>query len=133
MDDGEPQTGFILPVQTDFGLVDKSPVSASAVEELDEVIEEGMLSFILFAIGMGFLALLTPCVFPMIPITVSFFTKAGEKEDSSPLFSAFVYTLGIIVIFTFLGLILALTLGAAGANQLASNPWVNLFIAALFI
>ena len=37
---------------------------------------------------MGFLALLTPCVFPMIPITVSYFTKEGEKENSSPLFSA---------------------------------------------
>ena len=133
IDEGEPQAGFILPVQTDFGVVGKTPIAASAVEELDEVIEEGMLSFILFAIGMGFLALLTPCVFPMIPITVSFFTKAGEKEGSSPLFSASVYTLGIIVIFTCLGLILALTLGAAGANQLASNPWVNLLIAALFV
>ena len=61
------------------------------------------------------------------------FTKAGEKKNTSPLFSATVYTLGIIIIFTGLGLILALTLGAAGANQLASNPWINLFIAALFI
>lgn len=131
---GQASTGFISDVVTEYPQLDSDiSVAGSAVEELDEVIEEGLFSFILFAIGMGFLALLTPCVFPMIPITVSFFTKAGEEKDSRPLFSATVYTLGIIVIFTCLGLILALSLGAAGANQLASNPWVNLLIAALFI
>lgn len=100
---------------------------------VDEAISEGLGSFILLAISMGFLALLTPCVFPMIPITVSFFTKMGESQGSSPLKSATVYTLGIILIFTTLGLILATTLGAAGANQIASNPWVNIFIGSLFV
>ena len=66
---------------------------------------------------MGFLALLTPCVFPMIPITVSFFTKQGEIEDNNPLKSAIIYALGIITIFTSLGLILAITLGALAALQ----------------
>ncbi|GIS36110.1 MAG: hypothetical protein Ct9H90mP7_1180 [Candidatus Neomarinimicrobiota bacterium] len=44
-----------------------------------------------------------------------------------------IYTLGIVSTFSILGLILALTLGASGANQLAANPWINLFIAGLFI
>ncbi|MBC8255925.1 MAG: thioredoxin family protein [Candidatus Marinimicrobia bacterium] len=123
---------YITPVQSEFENI-SGKAESSNNEELDSIIEEGLFSFILFALSMGFLALLTPCVFPMIPITVSFFTKAGEKEDSHPLFSALVYTVGIIVIFTSLGLLLALTLGAAGANQMASNPWVNIFIAALFI
>ena len=123
IDPGKANPEFISSIQTEF----------ETISTFDEAIEKGLLSFILFAMGMGFLALLTPCVFPMIPITVSFFTKIGEKENSSPLFSATIYTLGIIIIFTGLGLILALTLGASGANQLASNPWVNLFIAALFI
>ncbi|MAJ43795.1 MAG: hypothetical protein CMF96_03495 [Candidatus Marinimicrobia bacterium] len=100
---------------------------------IDDAISEGLGSFILLAITMGFLALLTPCVFPMIPITVSFFTKMGETKGSSPLKSATIYTLGIISIFTTLGLILAATLGAAGANQIASNPWVNIFIGCLFV
>ena len=123
---------YIIPIQTEFEN-DLYIDTSSNVEELDEVISKGLLSFILFAIGMGFLALLTPCVFPMIPITVSFFTKEGEKEDASPLFSASIYTIGIIVIFSLLGLLLAFSLGATGANQLASNPWINLFIAGLFI
>ena len=134
IEEGDGKAGFIYPVQTEFISLDNKFGNASSVnDELDSIIQEGLFSFILFALGMGFLALLTPCVFPMIPITVAFFTKVGEKENSSPLFSALVYTVGIIIIFTSLGLILALTLGAAGANQLASNPWVNLFIAALFI
>ncbi|MDB4859408.1 thioredoxin family protein [Candidatus Marinimicrobia bacterium] len=101
--------------------------------ELETEINKGLFSFILFAIGMGFLALLTPCVFPMIPITVSYFTKEGEKEDNNPVFSASLYALGIIVIFTTLGLLLSFTLGASGAGDLAANPWINIFIASLFI
>jgi len=101
--------------------------------ELKEEISKGLFSFIIFSLGMGFIALLTPCVFPMIPITVSYFTKEGEKENSNPLKSASIYALGIIVIFSSLGILLALTLGATGARDLAQNPWVNLFIASLFI
>ena len=100
---------------------------------LQDAIDSGILSFIALSFGMGLLALLTPCVFPMIPITVSFFTKQGEQEGNRPLKSAITYALGIIIIFTSLGLILAVTLGASGANQIASNAWVNLFIALLFV
>jgi thiol:disulfide interchange protein len=100
---------------------------------LEAAIDQGFFSFVLLAISMGFLALLTPCVFPMIPITVSFFTQQGESAQGKPLKNAIIYTLGIIATFSILGFILALTLGASGANQLASNPWVNLFIAGLFI
>ena len=100
---------------------------------LEAAIDQGFFSFVLLAISMGFLALLTPCVFPMIPITVSFFTQQGESSQGKPLKNAIIYTLGIIATFSILGFILALTLGASGANQLASNPWVNLFIAGLFI
>ena len=101
--------------------------------DLDNVISAGLGSFLLLSISMGLLALLTPCVFPMIPITVSYFTKLGETEGKSPLKQSLVYSIGIIVAYTVLGLILAATLGASGANQLASNPWVNLFIASLFV
>ena len=103
------------------------------LSELETEINKGLFSFIFFALGMGFLALLTPCVFPMIPITVSYFTKEGEKEDNNPIFSASLYALGIIFIFTTLGLLLSFTLGASGAGDLAANPWINIFIASLFI
>jgi thiol:disulfide interchange protein DsbD len=95
--------------------------------------EKFFWSFIILALSMGFLALLTPCVFPMIPITVSYFTHQGEIEGRNPLKQASVYAVGIIATFTVLGFLLAIFIGASGANQLAANPWVNLFIGGLFI
>ena len=57
---------------------------------------------------MAFLSLLTPCVFPMIPITVSYFIHQGEVGERKPLSNAIIYTLGIIATFSILGFILAL-------------------------
>ena len=122
------------PVREEFSeFVSKRTVSSSSEINLDDAIAAGFWSFVLLSISMGFLALLTPCVFPMIPITVSFFTHQGELEDQKPLNQAIVYTLGIVATFSILGMILAVTLGATGANQLAANPWVNLFIGSLFV
>ena len=118
-----------------LNLMEESGIELNTNEltTLDSAIAKGFWSFILLAASMGFLALLTPCVFPMIPITVSFFTQQGETSGKKPIKNALVYALGIITTFTLLGFLLAVFLGASGANQLASSPWVNLFIGALFI
>ncbi len=89
--------------------------------------------FIWLAITLGALSLLTPCVFPMIPITVSYFTNhsAGSRAKSVKL--ATIYSLGIIGTFTILGMLLAIFVGAAGINLFASNPWINLAIAGIFL
>jgi thiol:disulfide interchange protein DsbD len=90
-------------------------------------------SFIWLAITVGALSLLTPCVFPMIPITVSYFTNhsAGSRTKSVRL--ALVYSVGIILTFTALGMLLAIFVGAAGINLFAANPWVNLLITGIFL
>lgn len=95
--------------------------------------EQPIWSFIWLAITLGALSLLTPCVFPMIPITVSYFTKnsAGSRIKSFKL--ALVYSLGIVATFTLLGMLLAFFIGAAGINLFAANPWVNILIAAIFL
>lgn len=98
-----------------------------------DIADNKIAPFLFLALSMGFLALLTPCVFPMIPITISFFLKRGEDKNTSPVEGALVYMLGIVMTFTLLGMLLAIFLGASGATQLASNPYVNLFIAFLFI
>lgn len=128
IDEGPPRDGY-----SDMVLNNDSVVDSSGNINLDAAIMEGFFPFILLALSMGFLSLLTPCVFPMIPITVSFFIKRGESKKGSPLSNALIYAGGIVATFSLLGFILALTLGASGANQLAANPWVNLFIASLFI
>ncbi len=94
--------------------------------------KDGLVAFILTAIGSGFIALLTPCVFPMIPVTVAFFLKQEEKKAGSSLKLAVVYCLSIIGAFTILGLITAALFGEASLQTLANNRWLNLGFAALF-
>jgi len=92
----------------------------------------GLLPFLSFAFTMGLLALLTPCVFPMVPITVSFFAKKGE-EGKSNVSGAVAYCLGIVATFTGVGLLMTALFGATGIQRLANNPFVNLGLALLFI
>jgi thiol:disulfide interchange protein len=88
--------------------------------------------FLWIAATMGALSLLTPCVFPMIPITISYFSRGESRGRARALRDALVYAGGIVVAFTSLGLGLAVILGATGLNRFAANPWLNLAIAALF-
>ncbi|MFW6202939.1 MAG: cytochrome c biogenesis protein CcdA, partial [Marinilabilia sp.] len=80
----------------------------------------------------GFAALLTPCVFPMIPMTVSFFTKQS-KTKAAGFKNAIFYGLSIIVIYVVLGTMVTAIFGADVLNALSTNPWFNLFFAALLI
>ena len=89
--------------------------------------------FIWLAMTFGALSLLTPCVFPMIPITVSYFTKHGSESTAGSVRDALVYALGIIFTFTGLGVALAVLFGAAGINRFAANPYVNLLITGIFL
>lgn len=89
-------------------------------------------AFLLLAVGAGFASLLTPCVFPMIPLTVSYFTKhADDRPRAVRMAGAF--GLSIVGLFTGLGILMAVLVGAAGAQTIAANPWVNLFIAGVLV
>lgn len=95
--------------------------------------KEGFFAFILAAAAAGFVALLTPCVFPMIPVTVAFFLKQEEKKAGSSLKLAIIYSLSIVGAFTILGLIVSAVFGPTSLNSLANNRWLNLFFAGLFL
>ena len=95
--------------------------------------QQNFFAFMVTAITAGFVALATPCVFPMIPITVAFFLKQEEKRAGSSLRLAVVYCLSIIGAFTILGLAMARAFGGTSLTTLANNPWLNLFFSALFI
>ncbi|MDZ7806483.1 MAG: cytochrome c biogenesis protein CcdA [Gracilimonas sp.] len=92
---------------------------------------DGIFSFIWIAILAGFAALLTPCVFPMIPLTVSYFSK--QDEGGKAVGKAFLFGIAIVATFTLLGILLAAVFGVSGAQNFASNPWVNLFIAFVLV
>lgn len=109
-------------------------VSDQTARQIAEAKRKGILNFWLLSLGFGFAALLTPCVFPMIPITVSFFAKTDQEKQARPdLRGAFAYSIGIIGTFTGLGLAMTAIFGPAGINRLAQSPWTNLVLAALFV
>jgi Thiol:disulfide interchange protein len=109
----------------------KSAAAASG-SGIDGRQADGLFGFLLLAIGAGAAALLTPCVFPMIPLTVSYFTKHTDDRRES-LKMAGLYGLAIVLVFTGLGVAMSILVGAAGAQTIAANPWVNLFIGSVFI
>jgi thiol:disulfide interchange protein DsbD len=90
-------------------------------------------SFLLVAFGFGLASIFTPCVFPMIPITMSYFLSRPSGGKRASVAQAAVFCLGIIVLFSGLGLLTTALLGPFGIVTLGSNPWVNGFIAALFL
>ena len=95
--------------------------------------QQSLLWLILSGAGAGFVALLTPCVFPMIPVTVAFFLKQGESGKGNAKVLALVYCLGIIGTFTFIGVLVSAIAGPLGMTQLANNAWLNLVFAVVFV
>jgi thiol:disulfide interchange protein len=110
------------------GYIEAKPAAPGApVSTTSAAADSGILAFLALAFGFGLAAIFTPCVFPMIPITMSYFT--GQRGGFA---QALTFCLGIIFLFTGIGLITTLILGPAGVVQLGSNPWVNGFIALIF-
>jgi thiol:disulfide interchange protein DsbD len=102
-----------------------TPPTDKKPDSLASVFGKGLLG--------GLAALLMPCVFPMIPLTVSFFTKQNEKRKGKGIFQALVYGLSIIVIYVGLGLVLTAVFGSDALNSLSSNIWFNLLCFVLLI
>ena len=94
---------------------------------------QGVGAFMLIAFGFGLASIFTPCVFPMIPITMSYFLKGQARSRSEGIFQALLFSGGIIVLFSAMGLITTAILGPFGAVQLGANPWVSAFIALVFL
>ena len=90
-------------------------------------------AFLWLAATAGALSLLTPCVFPMVPITVSYFLRHAQTSRARAFTAVAVFGLGIVVTFTALGVTVAALVGAAGLMRFAANAWVNLAIAAIFL
>lgn len=110
----------------------------SKTSELGSVIEaakeEDTSSLYIFIAGFlaGLVALVTPCMFPMIPMTVTFFTKQS-KTRSEGIRKAIIYGLSIIVIYVAFGLIFTSLTGSVGLNDLSTNIWMNLIFFAIFV
>ena len=114
-------------------LCDHGGTSEGTVEEsTDGEEEEGLAGVFFLGMLLGFAALLTPCVFPMIPMTVSFFTKQS-KTRSEGIRNALIYGFFIIFIYTGLGLLLTAVFGVDILNVISTDPFFNVFLFLLLV
>lgn len=106
----------------------QQPVVSTTTENTNNPQEKdtkSLWSIFFIAFLSGFAALLTPCVFPMIPMTVSYFTKQS-KDKAKGIKNAVVYGLSIIAIYVFLGSVITAIFGADSLNALSTNVWFNI-------
>jgi len=94
---------------------------------------KGFLKFFLLSMLAGFAGVLTPCVFPMIPMTVAFFSQGSEKKGSAVV-KALIFGISIILLYSSLGIIVSLTSAGAGFANTLSTHWIpNLLFFILFL
>lgn len=94
--------------------------------------KKGLWSIFILSFLGGFAALLTPCVFPMIPMTVSFFTKQS-KNKAVGFRNAIIYGISIIAIYVLLGTVVTAIFGADSLNALSTNVWFNIIFFLLLV
>lgn len=119
--------------------IDRENVSGTKTEIRDkgngsmgDIRERSLWWIFVAAFGGGLLALLTPCVYSMIPVTVSFFTKRSQNRREG-IRNALFYAASIVIIFTLLGFLITVVFGPAALNNLATNWIANLVFFALFL
>lgn len=108
-----------------------TPAGKDDVAE-DDASNKSLWWIFIASFGGGFIALITPCVFSMIPITVSFFTKRSATRAQG-IKNAFIYSLSIIIIYTLLGFLITKIFGASALNSLASNGIANMIFFVIFL
>ncbi|ALM47640.1 disulfide bond formation protein DsbD [Flavobacterium psychrophilum] len=112
--------------------VEKKKADTSSVDSPKKEEQKGLFSIFFLAFISGFAALLTPCVFPMIPMTVSFFTKQS-KNKAAGIRNAFIYGISIIIIYVLLGSLVTAIFGADSLNALSTNVWFNIVFFVLLV
>ncbi len=94
---------------------------------------KGLLKFFLLSMLAGLAGILTPCVFPMIPMTVAFFSQGGGSKGSA-IGKALIFGLSIVLLYSSLGIIVSLTSAGAGFANTLSTHWIpNLLFFTLFL
>jgi thiol:disulfide interchange protein len=136
----EPESASVTTITEVTTSNSKIPLPSSDLSKLEPAcnnggsIEAEDKSYLgIFIAGMigGILALLTPCVFPMIPMTVSFFTKRSPTRAKG-IRNAVIYALSIILIYVTIGFFVTVTLGSDALNDLASSVFFNLLFFVIF-
>jgi thiol:disulfide interchange protein len=125
-------TGEDVEPAATIAVIQEAVVVAPPPAHGAKIQDKGLVPFLLTAFIAALAALITPCVFPMVPITVSFFLKQSEKKGGRPIALALVFSLAIIAAFVVIGVGIAALFGATKPNELANNWILNLFLASIF-
>lgn len=120
-----------VPATGDTAQSEIKAVSGNTRTDHEKLNDKSLWALFLLGIGGGLLALLTPCVFPMIPMTVAYFTKQKDKAKGRKM--AVFYGLSILVISLVLGLFLAAVFGEAFTNQLSTHWLPNIIFFLIFM
>jgi len=122
------QTGELITGSDASLLPDEASIASSDIQGK----KAGLWGFFIIAFISGLVAILTPCVFPMIPMTVSFFMKEGEDKAKGR-GQAILYGISIIAIYTFIGSVLAVVAGPGIANWLSTHWLPNVLFFLIFV
>lgn len=127
-----PGKAVIVAAPNGYSRVDGAgkPVAAKTGSGLATILSA---RFLFSAFGFGMLTLLTPCVFSSLPLTLAFLARGASSTRRSTVKNAALFSLGIVVLFVAVGLGITAIAGPFGALRLATNPYVNLAIAVVFI
>ena len=122
-------TKCLAPTEVDLVFILENETKVSAVSNTlkddENELDTGLLTLFILSFLGGLAALLTPCVFPMIPMTVSFFTKQS-KTKSAGIKNAILYGVSIIIIYVVIGLAVSAIFGPDALNALSTNVWFNI-------
>jgi thiol:disulfide interchange protein DsbD len=117
--------------KTEPQVIKSSTLPAGTMEPIKT--DRGLLKFFLISLLAGFAGVLTPCVFPMIPMTVAFFSQ-GSAERGKAVFKALIFGISIVLIYSSLGIIVSLTSAGAGFANALSTHWLpNTIFFVLFV
>ena len=132
-DSAKADTAAVAVANLDKSEIQKlwTPV-ISELEKYDKPVSNSLLYIFLAGIVGGFLALFTPCVWPIIPMTVSFFLKRN-KDRKKAIREAVTYGVSIVVIYVALGLVVSLLFGASALNALSTNAIFNILFCLLLV
>lgn len=121
------KTTFVSDAKRTGPVLDKTILDGESALE-----EKSFLGYLIFAFIVGLTSLITPCVFPMIPMTVTFFLKDNQSR-SQGIKKALIFGISIVAIYTSAGTLFAFLLGTDGLNALATHWAPNLFVFVIFI
>ena len=138
----EPKTEILIPVDTSreepqqervvYGKNQGPVLDKNILEGEPTINQESFFGYLLFAFILGLTSIITPCVFPMLPMTVTFFLRDNQTRREGTR-KALIFGLSTIVIYTLAGTLFAVLLGTEGLNTLATHWAPNLLIFVLFI